>query len=74
MTNFEKWLKEKGYSNPAHNDAYELGRFDGAREGWRAALRWVLKQETKKPLLGNQVHKYIDSIVLRNELERIKKS
>jgi len=44
MTNFEKWLKEKGYSNPAHNDAYELGRFDGAREGWIAALEWVKRE------------------------------
>lgn len=42
MCELEKWLKEKGYNTPAHNDAYELGVLDGAKEGWIAALKWVL--------------------------------
>ena len=40
-------------------------------ETWQAALEWLLSQETVKPLLGHREHKYIDSIILRNELEEV---
>jgi len=63
MEAFEKWRKQQ------EKLRVEVG-FDYANEeGWRAALEWALSQEIKKPLLGGNYHKYIDSIALRNELE-----
>jgi hypothetical protein len=42
--------------------------------GFRAALRWSLTQEIVKSLLGGSKHRYIDSMVIRKELNEAEKT
>lgn len=63
MKEFKKWWEKNKWKVERHNQ--RRGDF-GA--GWKGALKYILSQETIRPLLGGSKHKYVDSIVIRKEL------
>lgn len=72
MKAFEKW---NGDDNSGCTVVVACGNITCSeckkikKHTWKAALKMALAQETVKPLLGGTKHRYIDSIVIRNELK-----
>ena len=71
MTEFDKWFAQitKDYPLYQDKDGYNIGNIPALKVGWKAALEWLLAQETVKSLLGYKEWRYIDSIMIRNELK-----